>query len=194
MSRNKCQSITNAFSLAVEILYFHYHSTLSQSLFLLYSKLPALSSAKRKQKTAKNKFQHNSNEFYYVVTDKTLIFQLFLRPRKAWENSNTLLQVWASLCLFARNHLDCELRHTKMRSLPSVFLSTNPLFFSFPSKLNCFCHRLFPSHRFFTLVYQYRWVFPKLRVVLLTQITSWKYCSTCCHFTVFEKNEQRNRI
>lgn len=162
--------------------------------FLLYSELPTLSSEKRKQKTAKDKLQHSFSEFNYLVTDKTLIFQPFLRPHKPLENSHILLQVWASLCLFSTNHHHCELRDTEMRSLPSVLLSTIPLFFSLPPKLNCFCHRLFPSHHFLTLVYQYRWMSPKLRVVLSTQITCFKYCSNCSHFTVFEKTEQRNRI
>lgn len=90
---------------------FSASSHLSQNFFLLYSELPTLSSAKRKQKTANDKFQHNFCGFKYLVIDKTLMLQLFLRPHNALENSNTLLQVWAPLCLFATNHFRCELRH-----------------------------------------------------------------------------------
>lgn len=67
--------------------------------------------SKKKTENSKDKFQHNFGGFKYLVIEKTLILQLFLRPHKALENSNTLLQVWAPLCLFATNHFRCELRH-----------------------------------------------------------------------------------
>lgn len=165
---------------------FSASSHLSQNFFLLYSELPTLSSAKRKQKTANDKFQHNFCGFKYLVIDKTLMLQLFLRPHNALENSNTLLQVWAPLCLFATNHFRCELRH-KNEEFTFCFFSTILLFFSFPSKLNSFCHRLFPFHPFFTKFFLFTSTEerPMLRVALLTQITCLKHCSNWSHFSVF---------